>query len=128
MNQEHKDAVKMAIYDWEDKNLCNYNGYVLQDHDGHDIEDNMQTRGYDGMRISARPTIKHGLKYLKVWGASFEPNYTRGLDVDGKHYVNVTWYHQGYIKYDVDVKKGVTVFDVMIETFNQEHLKMVLGV
>lgn len=128
MNQEDKDAVKMSIYDWEDKNLCDYNGYVYPDVDAISIEDNMQTRGYDAMRISTRPTIKHGLKYLKVWGACFEPNIKIKNDVDGKNYVQVGWHLQGYIKDDVDIKTGVTVFDMMVETFNQVHLKLMVGV
>ena len=88
----------------------------------------MNTRGYDAMLISKRPTINHGLKYLKVSGIVFEPDYKRGNDAQNKYFVKVSYHHQGYIRADEDVKKGLTVFDMMVETYNQDHLKMVLGV
>jgi len=127
MNDDDNEAVKMCIRDWEDKNLCNYNGYVLRGDTSQSIADNMQTRGYDAMRISSRSTTIYGLKYLKMWGASFAPNQDVKNDEDGKYFVKVTWYLQGYIKADTNIKSGITVFDFMVETFNQEYLKKVMG-
>lgn len=128
MTSEDLDAVKMAVYDWEDKNLVNYSGYALQGDTSQSIGDNMEVRGYDAMRISTRVAIKHGLKYLNVYGACFAVDKKRGLDAQGLKFVIVSWYHTGYIKFDDVTPRGVTVFDMMVDTFNQDQLKMVLGV
>lgn len=100
--------IKSAIWQWEDKNLINYSGYVLTSNGKREsVADNMAARGYDAMRISPQITTKNGLKYRAVYGASIEPDYKQG-QVGGKWHPKVTWYKQGYIK--AGKSTGTTVF------------------
>lgn len=99
--------VKDAIWKWEDKNLINYNGYALKGHKRESVSDNMAARGYDAMRISPQVTIKNGLKYRVIYGASISPDYSRPA-IKGKYHPKVEWFKQGYIK--AGTAKGTTVF------------------
>lgn len=114
------DKTKKAIMKWEDKNLINYDGYVLKGKKGSIIND-MQSRGYDAMRISPQTTTKYGLKYRKVFGASVSPMYSRGLDRNKKYYPKVEWHLQGYIK--AGKITGSRMFPGLTGQFNKTELK-----
>lgn len=92
--------LKDQVLNWEDKNLINYNGYVIRPSKGTRAQTPMQSmswRGYDAMRISPQVTTKYGLKYRAVYGASISPDYKRPM-VKGKYHPIVEWHRQGYIK------------------------------
>ena len=90
-------TLKETVRKWEEKNLINYNGYVIKGKRSSIIKD-MGIAGYDAVRISPSVTTKYGLKYRKVFGAVIEPVYSRGTDRNGRYYPKVTWHLHGYIK------------------------------
>lgn len=121
------EALKKAVWEWEDKNLINYNGYVLKGgkNDDKSVIANMRRRGYDAVRISPQTTTKNGLKYRAVYGAIIEPNY-RLPKVGNKYHPIVTWTKQGFIK--AGTKTGTTVFTTHGDMFVASELKSKLMV
>jgi hypothetical protein len=66
------------------------------------LKKKISTTGYEAFRVSSRTTEKHGLKLKKIWGATVEPDYSRGKR--GKWGAKVGWYPHGYT--DASVKGG----------------------
>ncbi len=96
------EIVRRKIRRWEEQNIVYGAGYVDKTKgSGKSLGANMQTRGYDAMRVSPRITVKFGLKYRKVFGTQVVPNHSRSNSFGSKEkkfFPLVKWHHQGFIK------------------------------
>lgn len=105
-------AIINKIRQWEYQNIVWGRGYVDKTKGyAKSLSSNMQTRGYDVMRISPRVTNKFGLKYRAVYGSQVVPNYNMQNygPKKKKMYPKVEWYLQGYIK--AGKKSGTVVLN-----------------
>lgn len=60
------------------------------------LKQQLAPTGYDAYRVSPRATYKHGKYYKRIYGATIEPDYSRGTQ--GNYGANVKWYPHGYTK------------------------------
>ena len=58
------------------------------------LKKKLTNTGYEAFRVSPRTTNKFGKLYKKIYGATVEPEYTRGTR--GKYGAKVNWYPHGY--------------------------------
>ena len=89
------------------------------------LKKKMYPTGYEAFRVSPRTTTKYGKKYKKIYGATVEPDYTRGKQ--GKYGAKVKWYPHGYTK--SSVKSGTRLLaPIKNYPVNQKEAKMKLMV
>jgi len=82
-----------TVREWEYKNIVHGAGYYTKGGTSYggskSLSGNMQSRGYDAMRVSPSITTKYGLKYRKVFGTEVSPNYNMSKNGQ-KYYPKVT--------------------------------------
>lgn len=66
---------------------------------------NLSTTGYEAFRVSPRTSTKYGQKYRKIYGATVEPDYSRGTK--GNYGAKVSWFPHGYTS--ASIKSGTRV-------------------
>lgn len=87
------------------------------------LKKRLSPTGYEAIRISPRTTKKYGKQYRKIYGATIEPDYSRGKS--GKFGANVKWYPHLYTT--KGAKSGTRILQpIKNYPVNQKEAKMKL--
>lgn len=87
------------------------------------LKKSLYPTGYEAFRVSPRTTTKFGKKYKRIFGATVEPDYSRGKQ--GRYGAKVQWFPHGYTSTSV---KGGTRLLSQIKNYpvDQKEARMKL--